>query len=201
MFGADSAIAAGDAGTIVRTSNSGATWSVQDHAGGLANIYAMRFLDANTGFIAGDALSGQGVGEGVLMKTTDGGQTWIRRTTSTMISLLYSIFFRDANNGWIVGSGGAFLQSTDGGNTWNQKIGGVPSGLHEDLHDIFFLDSNTGLAVGSSGTILLTTDGGRSGHCHPGCCAGSISGYNAAAPGRESLLLLCSRLQVLPFEA
>ena len=69
MFGAHSAIAAGDAGTIIRTSDSGATWSVQDHAGGLKSIYAMYFLDANTGFISGEALND----EGVLLKTTDGG--------------------------------------------------------------------------------------------------------------------------------
>jgi len=57
-------IAVGDSGTILRTTDGGATWMLQSGRTN-ANLRAVAFIDANTGIVVGD--------KGTILRTTDGG--------------------------------------------------------------------------------------------------------------------------------
>src|SRR5215467_9921904 len=60
-------VAVGYGGTILRTTDGGATWTPQ--FSGTTNIlYGVSFVDANTGTAVG--------GNGTILRTTDGGATW-----------------------------------------------------------------------------------------------------------------------------
>src|SRR5579871_4060645 len=64
---ASTAIGAGEYGTILRTTDGGATWTRQPT--GTANgLCGISFSDANTGTVVGE--------RGTILHTTDGGLTW-----------------------------------------------------------------------------------------------------------------------------
>src|SRR6476620_990409 len=65
---ARTAVAVGDSGSILRTSDAGVTWT-QQSSGTNSNLRAVAFLDAGTGIAVGD--------QGTILGTTDGGATWI----------------------------------------------------------------------------------------------------------------------------
>ena len=138
--------AVGHNGSILRTTNGGATWVSQ--ASGTGNsLYDVSFTDANTGTAVGY--------QGTILRTTNGGAAWVSQTSGTSNHLL-GVSFTDANTGTITGSYGTILRTTDGGATWASQT----SGTGWDLYAVSFTDANTGTAVGWHGTILRTTDGG-----------------------------------------
>ena len=68
----------GREGTIVRTTNGGATWVAQD-SGTTSWLNGVSMTDENTGTAVGD--------EGTILRTTDGGATWVRQNSGTQNSL------------------------------------------------------------------------------------------------------------------
>src|SRR5712664_2183215 len=70
----NTAIAIGGLGTIVHTTDGGATWTLQD-AGGTARLWGVFFLDADTGWVVGES--------GTIFHTTDGGATWTPQDSGT----------------------------------------------------------------------------------------------------------------------
>ena len=64
----DIGIAVGDSGTILRTTNGGATW-VARTSGTTEDLHAVSFADPDTGIAVGD--------EAAILRTTDGGRTWV----------------------------------------------------------------------------------------------------------------------------
>ena len=64
---ANTVVAVGDAGTIVRTTNGGAAWSTVA-SGTTYNLNGVCFATSTTGWIAG--------ANGVLLKSTNGGANW-----------------------------------------------------------------------------------------------------------------------------
>ncbi|MCC6484511.1 MAG: hypothetical protein IT209_06665, partial [Armatimonadetes bacterium] len=102
------AYAVGDAGTILKTTDGGATWTAQTSptSNNLRGVSAPTALFA---FAVGDG--------GVIIKTSDGGATWTSVTSPTT-SKLTACFFRDTKTGWIVGEGGKLYRTTNGGASW-----------------------------------------------------------------------------------
>jgi photosystem II stability/assembly factor-like uncharacterized protein len=84
-------------------------WMAQS-SGTTATLHDVHFVDANRGFVVGDA--------GTLRRTTDGGQTWTAVAVQTSASIR-DIDFLDATHGWAVASDGAVLRTHDGGETWS----------------------------------------------------------------------------------
>lgn len=149
--------AAGDAGTILKTTDGGVSWTVQT-AGKEVTCTSMFFPDDNTGFITGKKLTGRGV----ILKTADAGNTW-NTVVSDSVSGLYSIYFPGNTTGYSAGMQGSFLKTTDGGNTWRHRDL-VP---RADIMSLFFTDDSTGYAAGYddidySGILLKTINGGTS---------------------------------------
>jgi photosystem II stability/assembly factor-like uncharacterized protein len=136
----------GEAGTILKTTNGGTTWTAQTSGAG-NNLYCVSFSDSNTGTVVGSY--------GKILRTTNGGATWTSQTNGTTLAL-YGVSFTDANTGTVVGGNGTILRTTNGGTTWTLQT----SGTTNFLNGVSFTDINTGTAIGDLGTVLRTTNGG-----------------------------------------
>ena len=103
-------------GTILRTTDGGATWVEQD-SGTTNDLKGVSFTDANTGTVV------VGFNETIL-RTTDGGATWVEQDSGIpwgrveFTGVSFTDAFVGLADGWHVivdVYGGAILQTTDGG--------------------------------------------------------------------------------------
>ncbi len=138
--------ACGDGGRMVRTTNAGSTWALQNTPT-TARINAVWFANASMGFAAGAG--------GMILRTTNSGTSWTRLLTVPAAENLHDITFADADTGWVVGASGVLLRTTDGGDTW-ERIGMAVS----DLNGVAFAGTRDGWAVGNNGVILGTHNAG-----------------------------------------
>ena len=128
--------AVGDNGTILVTSNGGATWTGQ--ASGTANLlWSVTFTDASHGWAVG--------ANGTILATSNGGATWTAQSSGTAQTLL-GVAFTDASHGWAVGNAGTILATVNGGATWTAQT----SGTANALNGVTFTDASHGWAVGSA---------------------------------------------------
>ena len=140
--------AVGDSGTILSTSNAGATWTVTTWPSPDSGLSGVDFVDGQHGWISGLG--------GLLAVTSDGGVTWTSQTSGVLTDLA-RIRFADLHHGWVVGTGGTILATADGGATWTpQPVSGAPS----DLLSIDVVTPLSAWVVGSGGFIAVTADGG-----------------------------------------
>jgi hypothetical protein len=112
--------AAGDAGSVYRTTDGGRTWKPL-LSGAAANIDFIYFKDWNNGWMLGETTGrnldrNETPGETVLFITNNGGRTWTNKPLPNVLSL----HFIDAKNGWAVGKDATLLRTTDGGEQWVQ---------------------------------------------------------------------------------
>lgn len=140
--------AVGDAGTVVTTSNAGATWSVRP-GGTTFALNDVWFTTAQTGFAVGAG--------GTVMRTRNGGASWSRLLTVPSTDNLQGVCFADTAHGWVVGSSGAILRTANGGASWTKT-----NPTAQQLNSVSFADTSNGWAVGEGGVIVGTHDGGRS---------------------------------------
>ncbi len=142
--------AVGSNGTIIKTTNGGASWSrlnsrVTEH------LTDVDFVDNLNGYAVG--------GNGVALKTSNGGMTWSKLNTGTS-NYLYAVNFPvNGNVGYIGGAGSTLLKTLDGGQTWS--VQNITWGYVYDI--VFPQDATTGYAstiYGTLGYIYKTTDGG-----------------------------------------
>lgn len=154
--------AVGDAGTILRTSNAGASWAAQASNTSFA-LNSVWFVSSTTGYAAGDA--------GTLMRTTNGGTTWTRLTNVGTSANLKDVQFVNAAYGWAVGANGAIARTRNGGATWD-----VQNPTTFQLHSVAFSDTSNGWAVGDNGVILGTRDAGASWFVTPSLTSQSLRG-------------------------
>ncbi|WP_027419557.1 T9SS type A sorting domain-containing protein [Crocinitomix catalasitica] len=100
-----------DNNVIIRSSDSGESWSVV-YAGATGNRLEFR----SVAFY--DELSGIAVGEnGIVVETTDGGETWVSRYSGTE-NLLTAVEYMSESRAIAVGYE-TIIRSTDGGGTWS----------------------------------------------------------------------------------
>lgn len=124
----------------------------------VGDIHETFFLDANTGFAAGE-----GSGKGVILKTTNGGTSWTQVFITNGNGLwIYSVHFVNSTTGFACGELGYVRRTTDGGNTWSSL-----QLTDKELVCIRFINANTGLTCGDNnsgnrGPTFKTTDGGVS---------------------------------------
>lgn len=139
--------AVGDAGTIVHTTDAGASWSTQVSTTAFS-LRGVWFTSAQVGYAAGYG--------GTVMQTQNGGATWTRLTTGATANF-NDICFADSQHGWAVGANGIIARTTDAGVTWTKDF---PTS--NQLQSVSFCDTTNGWAVGQGGVIVGTRDGGRS---------------------------------------
>lgn len=185
--GSDEGMAVADGGRILKTTDGGLTWSIQN-SGTVLNLNAVLMLTLDSAYTVGDS--------GTVLITANGGSTWnsVSSGTTEQFNDIYLI----GNKGFIVGnngaifkvdgttitsvtsgvtadlsgvymvdpstafvSGGAFLNSTILVTFNNGAVWTqLTSGSLNGLNDIWFINDSTGFAVGDVGTILKTTDHG-----------------------------------------
>lgn len=142
-------VAIGSGGTIVRTTDGGATWTPVS-SGTTEQLRGLCFADADNGWAVGDS---------VVLKTTDRGTTWTEQSVPVTASFR-DVRFVDVNTGWI--SGGpigsetgamVLLKTTDAGVSWDSQ---PTEFTYRMMH---FVDADSGCAAGGA-DFRRTTDGG-----------------------------------------
>src|SRR5438132_847258 len=143
LLGSGTGFVVGDAGTILKTTDAGATWTPLTSG-------------TTTGFVAGQ----NSIFQPLVGTSTDGGASW------TFQNFYFDgneggctdVFFLDANTGVVSGvlfdGRGATARTTDGGTNWSTAL------YDQAIQGIDFPTTATGFAVGSGGRILHTTDAG-----------------------------------------
>lgn len=142
---------------ILKTTDQGESWAINfvvdtvydaSTIDKTKQINRIQFLDANTGFVVGNA--------GLFMKTTDAGATW-DVTTIPPYTNLSAVYFTSPTTGYINNAGGIY-KTTNGGTTWTvQNI--FPLDI---IHEIRFANDTIGYALGEDG-IYKTINGGGTG--------------------------------------
>jgi photosystem II stability/assembly factor-like uncharacterized protein len=146
--------AVGESGTIQRTIDGGATWTLQD-APTRKLFYDVAAVDDNHAWVAGAS--------GTILRTVDGGRNWDEQS-SGVTEALRAVHFVDPQRGWAVGGKGTIISTANGGARWRRQT----SGLELNLNDVVFLKAKGGPAevpmegwiAGDRGLLLHTTDGG-----------------------------------------
>jgi photosystem II stability/assembly factor-like uncharacterized protein len=106
-----------DAGTVLATTDGGAGWSVAEKVS--LDVKAIAAVDADTAWLAGNAVGAAGEpGVSAVLRTTDGGTTWKR--TSFGDALLADVGFTDARHGVLVALD-RIWSTRDGGRTWRLR--------------------------------------------------------------------------------
>jgi photosystem II stability/assembly factor-like uncharacterized protein len=137
----DTGWAVGSYGTIIKTTNSGIIWILQDSLT-YGHLHDIKFIDEQIGIIVG-GINVSGQIESVILKTTDSGMNWFSKSSGTGLNI-YAIAFSDFNNSTVVGEFGNIRRTTDGGETWSFQNAYVTS----NLYGTFFIDSLKGFIVG-----------------------------------------------------
>jgi photosystem II stability/assembly factor-like uncharacterized protein len=151
--------AAGEAGTIIRTTDGGDSWEVQNSTV-RTFIMDIFFVDENLGW----ALTLKDVFpfNSVILKTTNGGDEWTAENFPDSSKLIRTIFFFDSLNGFV---GGSYIAHTsDSGNNWvesdidSNMVSGFP------VYKFNFLNRQFGYACGGridvAGVTWRTTNSG-----------------------------------------
>jgi photosystem II stability/assembly factor-like uncharacterized protein len=143
--------AVGEYGTILKTTNGGTTWIIQQ-SGTVYNLHGVSFTDANHGTVVGSG--------GTILRTTNGGSTWNIQSAG-ITKPLKDVCFTSTNIGTIVGTD-IILRTTNGGQTWLTQY----DDNEGHFEAVSFFDNNYGMAVGynadlgDAGIIYKTTNGG-----------------------------------------
>ncbi len=177
------------AGSVERSDDGGATWTVVGHA----NLTSISFGDAVHGFGVGPEApsAGGGTGPGLgtaIYATSDGGATWTPLPDARPCAAFdpVSVSFVSASRGWVgcssvIGAGSglkAVMETTDAGRTWSWRARiDMPGGLKDVgtitssdyLATIAMAADGSGFITGQRGSTLRTADGGRTWTaCPPG---------------------------------
>ncbi len=147
----DSGWAVGARGLILRSTDGGANWTIQE-SGIRHSLFSIAARDNSTAVAVGSG--------GTILTTTNGGTTWIRRIGAGSAQI-NAVRYADARTIYAVGREGAFLKSDDGGETWDrsQPLGEI------NFADVQFLDAANGyvlsFAPAEGFPMFATGDGGH----------------------------------------
>ncbi len=159
VFNDSTALGVGNAGTVVKTTNSGRTWRVST-TGTLDDLTTVHFADDQVGW------TGYYSPTGTVRKTTDGGLTWTVQPLGVGNgTLVEDVQFLTPLQGYVLYYVGItrsteLRYTADGGQTWTLRsrlIQGDPTKVQ-------FVSATVGYAAAGffGGTIRKTTDGGVS---------------------------------------
>ena len=153
---------AGDSGTMLHTTDGGATWIHQDtHADN--EVVDVFFLNRNLGWASSFKYAATPYGT-VLLKTTNGGASWQSQTYPTENIFITCILFLDSLNGWMGGKPHALVKTTNGGVIWTQAAIDTSTLAFFPVLGIQFYDGQHGYAYGGifdiAGVIWHTSNGG-----------------------------------------
>lgn len=141
----------GASGTILKSTDSGTTWTAQSNTLSSQDLYSVYYVTANTGWAVGN--------DGTILNTVNPTPMWEPQATVSTTQSLNSVYFVDKNTGWAVGNAGVYA-TTNSGTAWAPQGNQLSLEL-DSLNAVYFENANTGWAVGNHGTLLNTPDGGN----------------------------------------
>jgi photosystem II stability/assembly factor-like uncharacterized protein len=158
-FNGTNYIAVGYCDAILKSTNSGATWSVKASGLDQGFIRNVVFKDDNFGLAGTQGISGGGGIGGNLWKTTDGGANWSVLYAFGSANQIYTIAMT-SDNIWYIGlDKNLFYKTTDAGATFTQMT--VPFSLaSQTFWCSAFSDPLNGYFGTAGGNLIKTTDGG-----------------------------------------
>jgi photosystem II stability/assembly factor-like uncharacterized protein len=133
-------------GNIIKTTNSGNNWIVQQ-SGTSNHLKSVFFIDSLKGWVVGN--------NGTILKTTNGGTNW-QNITQGSVQNYFGCDFLNSLTGWVSGEN-TIAKTTNGGDNWIEQWGN-PNGL---FNSICFINNNTGWSLNTaSNSIYKSTNGG-----------------------------------------
>ncbi len=165
-------IGPGDASRIYKTTDAGATWTLQ-----FTNPDPKAFYDAMTFWTGRDGLAVSDTVDGrfVLLSTRDGGTHWNRVEVAAPARAGEGAFAASGTNIavrgkriWIGLNSGRVLRSVDGGRTWAVAESGLATSESAGIFGLGFRDGRRGIAAGgdykrvdhTEKNAAITADGG-----------------------------------------
>ena len=159
-------IVCGENGKILKSTDSGETWSVKFEKEGYDMIH-VGFADAQVGYACGDSCWWNSDNhKGVIVKTTDGGETWQELPNTEFVHLEWPDWIRssdlcvvDEETYFLFTKDAVLWRTTDGG----QSFTSTPFELEMVNHCELFFEDETGYLVVIDGEIHIhkTTDSGQ----------------------------------------
>lgn len=151
----------GDSGIILRTTNSGANWGVQQSGVTGSELRDLTFISRNTGWI----ISVDSTYKTFILKTTNSGVNWSKVYFPDTTIILNTIWFNDNLTGFVSGFNGKIFKTTNNCASWNECYIDTTGCLYLfPKNDIKFINSQTGFACGGvldlQGIFLKTTNAG-----------------------------------------
>lgn len=178
----------GEDSRIYRTSDGGATWTLQLHnKDPKVFLDAMAFWSPDRGIAFSDSVDGQFV----VFSTTDG-QSWTRVPADRLPPAVpeegayaasgTNVAMHGRQHVWIGTSRSRVLRSSDGGRTWTVASTPIPTGSAAGIFSIAFRDERNGVIVGGDyqkpaeavDNVAVTSDGGET-----WTLAKGLSGYRS----------------------
>jgi len=132
---ADAGWAVGAHGTVLHSTDGGATWVVQA-SGTVERLRSVFFVDRAHGWAVG--------ARGTIIYTTDGGQTWVRQPSPVDDEAFVAVEMQGMTDGWIVGDEGVVLR-------WNGDRWLLQARTSYAFTDFQLLDSDHGWATTAEG--------------------------------------------------
>lgn len=158
-FAGTTGYAVGDFGTLLKTTDGGATWSGLP-VGTFAGLTIVQAVDARTVFAGGGC---------VARRSTDGGETFeavaFTPVESSCRANLLGLSFLSPQLGFLLLDDGSVFTTDDGGTQFAQRTalpGTAAAGGGTAPAAIAFTSPNTGVAATRDGRIFRTTDAGVS---------------------------------------
>ena len=153
----------GDSGTIINTTNSGTSWTVQNSGEFSSEFKDLSFVSRTHGWI----VSFDSTYKSFLLRTTNSGTTWSKTYFQDTTTILKTVCFINETTGFVSGFSGYIYKSTNAGLNWSICNIDTSSCLYLfPKNDIKFINSQTGYACGGvldlQGIFLKTTNGGSS---------------------------------------
>jgi photosystem II stability/assembly factor-like uncharacterized protein len=151
--------ATGEAGTIIRTTDGGTSWEIQNSTV-QTFITDIFFLDRNFGWAT--TIEDVFPFKSIILKTTNGGENWLTAYFPDSSEYIRTIYFLDTLNGFV---GGSYISyTTDGGNNWLESEVDSNFVSNYPVYNFDFYNNQFGYACGGridrAGVIWRTTNYG-----------------------------------------
>jgi photosystem II stability/assembly factor-like uncharacterized protein len=159
----------GGPGFVLRSEDSGATWTTLDVSAQAGMILDVKFVTAKTGFLCTATPSETGEGEAQILRTSDGGKSWTSVYRSgRKLENCWKMSFPSDKIGYATvqsydedpkASRRVVIKTKDGGKSWKEMF--VVDDLKTREFGIGFVDEKHGW-IGTNGSGFETRDGGKS---------------------------------------
>jgi len=134
----------GKDGTILHSSDGGASWKAQT-SGVSVTLYGVFFLE--------DAKHGWAVGEkGTILQTTNSGESW-KKLPEPTTATIRSVYFLQKETGFVAGDEFTYLRTSNGGRIWSPIM---PSNKI-NLYAVAYHSNALGYVAGSLGSLFYTS--------------------------------------------